>query len=548
MAGTDRATDTATDTGTAGSTGSMAGTGRLLRALVRYDGALLAPWIVIVTFIAASTPVIFNWLFSSEQDKLALAGTIGSNPALTLIFGTAGDLTTTDGFTVWRGLTLGGFLTALGVVLAVTRATRAQEDSGQAELLASGVLGRAARLMAPIVMVFLASLAIGVVAGVVTGLCGAGWGTALLMGATFTAAGWMFGAWAAVAAQLASDSHTANNIGIGALAALFLLRGAFDALDAPAWTSWINPLGWLSETKVGEDDARWWPLLLAVALALVLCAVAFRLHGSRDFGQGVVATRPGPDRGKIRGPWALTWRLHRGVISVWVIMFIVLGVVFGYMSDSVEDLLSGGGGFADVFTAGAADPSLMTRSFLSMMLSLAGIIAAVPGVQIMNRLRTEEEEFRVEPLLATPLTRFRMFLAPVGTALAVSGFLILLVGAVVSLFVANGDSGVSFGDGFLQALVTVPAVWAVVGVAVLVVGVRPQVSIAAWVGVVASFGLTLLGPTFKLPNWVLGISPFHHVPTIATDGATWTGLIVVALVAALLVVVGFVGFRRRDII
>lgn len=526
----------------------MTGTGGLFKALLRYDGRLLAPWIVIVTFIAASTPVIFNWLFSSEQEKQVLAATIGSNPALTLIFGTAGDLTTTDGFTVWRGLTLGGFLTALGVVLAVTRATRAQEDSGQAELLASGVLGRGARLMAPVVLAVLASLVIGVVAGVVTGLLGAGWGTALLMGATFTAAGWMFGAWAAVSAQLASDSHTANNLGIGVLAALFLLRGALESLDAPAWTSWINPLGWLSETRAGQEDARWWPLLFAVALAVVLCGVAFRLHGSRDFGQGVVATSPGPDRGKIRGPWSLTWRLHRGVLSVWAVMFIVLGIVFGYMSDSVEDLLSGGGGFAEVFTGGATDPSLMTRSFLTMMLSLAGIIASVPGVQIMNRLRTEEEEFRVEPLLATPLTRIRMFLAPVGTALAVTGVLILLAGAVVGLFVVNGDSGVTFGETFLQALVTVPAIWAVVGVSVLIVGARPQVSIAAWVGVVASFGLTLLGPTFKLPSWVLGISPFHHVPTIGADGATWTGLIVVGIVALVLMAVGLVGYRHRDIV
>ncbi|WP_291473579.1 multidrug ABC transporter permease [Corynebacterium sp.] len=526
----------------------MTGTGNLFKALLRYDGRLLVPWIVIVTFIAASTPVIFGWLFSSQEDKMLLASSIGSNPALTLIFGTAGDLTTTDGFTVWRGLTLGGFLTALGIVLAVTRATRAQEVSGQAELLASGVLGRGARLMAPVVLAVLAGLAIGVVAGAAIGLCGASWGTALLMGATFTAAGWMFGAWAAVSAQLASDSHAANNIGIGALAVLFLLRGALDALDAPAWTSWINPLGWLSETHAGEEDARWWPLLFAVALATVLCVVAFRLHGSRDFGQGVIATKPGPDHGTIRGPWALTWRLHRGVISVWVVMFLVLGIVFGYMSDSVEDLLSGGGGFADVFTGGATDPSLMTRSFLTMMLNLAGIIASVPGVQIMNRLRTEEEEFRIEPLLATPLTRARMFLAPVFMALLVTGVLNLLAGTVVGLFVANGDSGVTLGETLLQALVTVPAIWAVVGVAVLVIGVRPQVSIAAWVGVVASFGLTLLGPTFKLPNWVLGISPFHHVPTIGADGATWTGLIVVGIVALVLTGVGLVGYRRRDIV
>jgi ABC-2 type transport system permease protein len=272
------------------------------------------------------------------------------------------------------------------------------------------------------------------------------------------------------------------------------------------------------------------------------------LHGSRDFGQGVVATRPGPDHGKIRGPWALTWRLHRGVIAVWLVMFVVLGVVFGYMSDSVEDLLGGGGGFAEVFTGGATDPSLMTRSFLTMMLSLAGIIASVPGVQIMNRLRTEEEEFRVEPLLATPLTRTRMFLAPVGMALILTAVLILIAGSVVGLFVVNGDSGVTFGETFLQALVTVPAIWAVIGVSALVIGVRPQVSIAAWVGVVASFGLTLLGPTFKLPGWVLGISPFHHIPTIGADSATWTGLTVVGVVALVLLGAGLVGYRRRDIV
>lgn len=405
--------------------------------------------------------------------------------------------------------------------------------------------------MAPVVLAVLAGLAIGVVAGVAIGLCGASWGTALLMGTTFSAAGWMFGAWAAVSAQLASDSHAANNTGIGALAVLFLLRGALDALDAPAWTSGINPLGWLSETHAGEEDTRWWPLLFAVALAFVLCGVAFRLHGSRDFGQGVIATKPGPDHNTIRGPWALTWRPHRGVILVWVVMFLVFGIVFGYMFDSVEDLLSGVGGFAEVFTGGATDPSLITRSFLTMMLSLAGIIASVPGVQIMNRLRTEEEDFRIERLLATPLTRARMFLAPVFMALLVTGVLNLLAGTVVGLFVANGESAVTFCETcetLLQALVTVPAIWAVVGVAVLVIGVRLQVSIAAWVGVVASFGLTLLGPTFKLPNWVLGISPFHHVPTIGVDGATWTGRIVVGIVALVLMGVGLVGYRRRDIV
>jgi LPXTG-motif cell wall-anchored protein len=38
------------------------------------------------------------------------------------------------------------------------------------------------------------------------------------------------------------------------------------------------------------------------------------------------------------------------------------------------------------------------------------------------------------------------------------------------------------------------------------------------------------------------------VPTIGADGATWTGLIVVGIVALVLTGVGLVGYRRRDIV
>src|SRR5699024_12531907 len=54
---------------------------------------------------------------------------IWSNPALGLIFGPAFDLATTDGFNSWRSLALGGFLTALGAILTVTRATRDRKST-----------------------------------------------------------------------------------------------------------------------------------------------------------------------------------------------------------------------------------------------------------------------------------------------------------------------------------------------------------------------------------------------------------------------------------
>lgn len=81
----------------------------------------------------------------------------------------------------------------------------------------------------------------------------------------------------------------------------------------------------------------------------------------------------------------------------------------------------------------------------------------------------------------------------------------------------------------------------------MVIGARPKVSVASWIGVVASFGLTLLGPSFKLPGWALGISPYYHVPNTALADASWTGLVVVGCVACLLTLIGWTAFQRRDL-
>ena len=82
------------------------------------------------------------------------------------------------------------------------------------------------------------------------------------------------------------------------------------------------------------------------------------------------------------------------------------------------------------------------------------------------------------------------------------------------------------------------------GIAVAVIGARPRVRPAIWLGVLVSFVLTILGPSFKLPDWALGFSPFHHVPDVSAAQPDWWGLVWVGVVVVLLVAVGFAGFRR----
>ncbi|HEY2556470.1 MAG TPA: multidrug ABC transporter permease, partial [Diaminobutyricibacter sp.] len=210
-------------------------------------------------------------------------------------------------------------------------------------------------------------------------------------------------------------------------------------------------------------------------------------------------------------------------------------------------LLSSNSSVTQVLAAGATTPEALTSAFLVTILSLVGIIASIPGVQIMLKMRTEEMEDRVEPVMATKVIRSRYFASNVVLALVAPAIFLIIAGTLIATLASTADIGVAFGDVLLQAVATVPAVWTVVAVAIAVVGARPQVTFAAWIGVLASFGLTLLGPTFRLWDWILAISPFWHIPNVTTENPDWWGLLWVSLVTLLLVAIGFAGFRRRDL-
>ncbi|MEK9663202.1 MAG: hypothetical protein VW082_01140 [Candidatus Nanopelagicales bacterium] len=525
---------------------NLTGTPILLRATLHHDGRLYAPWVVLVTALSSSSVLVYPWVFPTEADRQQLAAAIGSNPALGLVFGPANNLLTVDGFNTWRSLALGGFLAALGAILAVTRATRAQEDSGQAELLAAGVLGRGSRLMTAVALGVIGSTILGTVAFLVTLLFGGGFADTALLCATFIVTGWMFTGVAAVTAQLGSDARAANSMAVGTLGVLFLLRGLAYAVEAPIWTVWINPLGWMTQTEPAYSNT-WWPLLLAVALALGLLLAAFTLQSRRDFGQGAIPSRPGPARGRTRSTLGLALVLNRGPFIVWTLAAIFMGTAFGRLATSVSDILSSVGGAQQVLAPGANSPQALIDTFLVTILSLIGIVLAIPGVLAMVKVRSEELNDRVEPVLAGAVARPRYFAGNVVLAMLAPSVFVLIAGSLVAWQVASADLGVSFGQALGQAVAVVPAVWTIVAVSVAVVGARPRALLASWVGVVASFALTLLGPTFGLDDWVLGISPFWHVPVVTESTPDYSGLLWISLFTVGFLAVGFAGFRRRDI-
>jgi ABC-2 type transport system permease protein len=84
-------------------------------------------------------------------------------------------------------------------------------------------------------------------------------------------------------------------------------------------------------------------------------------------------------------------------------------------------------------------------------------------------------------------------------------------------------------------------------VAVALFGLLPRAVAAVWGALAACYLAAFLGPLLGLPDWVMDISPFTHVPLLPAAGFDVVPLAALTAVAAALCAVGLVGFRRRNV-
>jgi ABC-2 type transport system permease protein len=97
------------------------------------------------------------------------------------------------------------------------------------------------------------------------------------------------------------------------------------------------------------------------------------------------------------------------------------------------------------------------------------------------------------------------------------------------------------------AVVRLPAVWVLAGIAAAAFGLAPRAVVAGWVALVAFLLLGEFGPLFELPQSVMNLSPYAHVPRLPGGDFTAVPLVWLVLLAAGLLAVGLAGFRRRDV-
>jgi len=523
----------------------MTGVGGLLRFMLRRERFALPWWLLGACLLVLVQSTQSQNLYDTPEDLAKLRQSIGGNTAVIAMSGPPRLLENIGGEVVFEIFAFVSIVVALMNMFLIGRHTRADEESGRAELVRSARIGRRATLAAALTLACLANLAVGLLAfAAATGTSLPVSGSALFA-AAITAVGMVFAALTAVAAQVFENTRVAYGAVALTLGGAYVLRAAGDVGNGAL--SWVSPIGWGQRTFPYVEN-RWWPLLIPVAVVTLLGTVAAALLERRDFAAGLVRPRPGPAAASaaLGSPLGLAWRLQRASLAGWAAGLFLLGAAYGSIGDSIEQYVADNPEVADFLPGGAAD---IVNSYLALTAMTLALVTGAYVVVAALRARGEETSGRAEPVLATATSR---------AAWLASHLTVAVAGSAAVLAAAGLGEGLAYGltvsdAGQVPRLIGValgylPAVLVLAAVVILSIGWLPRVAAAlAWVVFGYCAVIALFADSFDIPSWLQRASPFAHTPQAPLDPLTATPLLIVGAVAAALAISGYAGLRRRDL-
>ncbi len=521
------------------------GTLGMLRLYLRRDRLVMPLWVLLLSVPPATVYVgSIEKVYPDTTARAALAASIMASPAQRAVYGQVyNDSLGATG--VWKAGML-HLLIAVAVILTVIRHTRAEEETGRAELIESTPVSRYASLTAALLMSFGASIATGVIGTAGLLATDVAPGGSVAFGAALTCSGLFFTAAAAVAAQLSSSARVARGLALGGLAAAFTLRAVGDA--GSGTLSWLSPLGWSLQVRPYAGD-RWWVLLFHLTAAVTLSALAYRLLARRDVGAGLIAERRGRASASplLRDALGLAWRLDRGSLLVWTAGLGLYGLLVGSVVHTIGDEVGDSVAVREIVVRMGGTGAL-EQAFVAASFCMLGMVAAVFAVSVCLRLHQEESSQRAETLMAGAVRRGRWLAGHLTIAMCGSAAALLLAGLVAGITygVAVGDIRDELPTVLATAAVQLPAVWLAAAVGVALFGWVPRFTSAVWGVLVGFVALYLLGSLSDSPQWLLDLEPFAHTPRVGAEFNV-TPLLVLVVIEAALIASGAAALRHRDL-
>lgn len=523
-------------------------TGNLCRFLLKQDRLRMPIWLISLFLVTVIVAISFSDLYPTKQDRQILAETM-RNPAMTAMVGAGHGLEnyTLGAMMAHQMLLFTAIVVAIMSILFVTRHTRAEEEDGRMELIRSLPTGRLSSLLATLIMGLLINLILALITGF--GLAALhiesiNLNGSMLYGAALGATGFFFTSITAIVAQLTESSRLATGFAFFILGFAYLLRAIGDVGNEVL--SWLSPLGWILGSEVYVNN-YWWPILLTVGTALLLCLIALYLNTIRDMGAGFLPSRSGKRNASflLRSPLGLLFRLQRTAIISWGVGLFIIGAAYGSVLGDLDAFLADIDLMQQMFTS--IEGFSLIEQFIPMLMSIMAMLSTVPVLMAMLKVIGEEKNNRIEHLLSRAVSRPILL----GSSLAISMIvsLVMLSLSAIGLWATGTivvDGGLNIKVVFQAAFIYLPAVWVMIGLAVLLIGISPKVSNWIWLYLIYSFIVVYLGNLIQFPEWMSKLSPYGYIPQFPIEDIKWFTILILTGVSFVFMVFGFIGYKQRD--
>jgi ABC-2 type transport system permease protein len=465
------------------------------------------------------------------------------------------------------------FLIAVWPLLAASRMLRGEEDRGSMDVLLSLPRPRLAVALEKLAAMWTALLAMGLLIGLLAFAGGQKFGggfslgDGLLFGLNLALLCAVIGGVALLLSQFTEESGPAAGWTAALLLVFIVLDMVHRVTSNREWISRLSPIYYynLSKPLVPGYGSNAGAMLLLVALALVLGGAAVGLFVRRDVGGTVRLPRwlYLPDRPASRalpvGDWSLRsvyarslgmiamptvwWTLGIAGFAAWIVFAVQqmesrLSSLFASSPVAMNVIKNIGGGDAG-FSAG----------FLSAMFVFLPLFLMAFAVTQVNGWSADEQDGRLELVLATPQRRLGVLLARFAALASATVFIgvVTLLASAASVAAA----GLTLDTGNLAA-----ATLGMIPLGLLIAAVGYLAS--GWLRTAADTGLlsfllliwffiSFIGPELKLPEATLRFSPFYYYGTPLLHGLSFTSVLGLVVVAALALSLGTFRFVRKDI-
>lgn len=435
-------------------------------------------------------------------------------------------------------------------ILHVVSHTRKEEDLGLTELVRSFQVGRQAGSLATMIevvfinillalFIFVLMISFGVNTITVMG--------ALLFGVTVGMAGIMGAAIALMMAQIMPTSSAATGSSLAIIGLFYIVRASTDISNVNF--SMFNPLGWTYLTFPFTEN-NWLPVIFAFVFSMVVVIVAFRLEGARDLGASYLPQREGRASAKksllsVRG---LFLKLNKGIIISWLIAFVVLGVAYGSIYGDMQAFLDSNELMQQMFTH--ANYSI-EESFTAMLMTVMVSLVAILPIAIVNKLFAEENRLHLSQIFATKVTRGQLYWTTISLAIVSSTVGILLAAGglgATAIAVMDGHPTIDMLDFLVAGYNLFPFVLFITSLAALALGWGPNLGKLVYIYLTYSFLLNYFGGLLDVPEWLSKTAMQNWLPQMPMENFNGLVFTVIILISVTLIIVGFFGYRNRDMI